>query len=332
MQSLTANHNTIGLPLIDDTLFIDNSTYETFTTCPRSAEYYFLQKKERNRDRSALKFGGILHKILETRYLHSGRVLDDKAKAEMLQAALRGFQDYCPEEGDHRNYDMAVDFILEYANAYPIESFDVVNINNRPAIELPFALPLFDYEINRTIPVRNPDGSIEVRYVGTIKIIWQGRTDLVIRQGDNNIYGLDHKSTSMMGPTYFKEFELSSQFSGYTWAMEQLLDTRLAGFIINGLGIRKPTKTGKKLEFQRYTINSTPSKIDEWKRNTIHNIGQFIENTITSFHPQNTKWCVGKYGACQFFDVCTLPIEQRQMMLATPDYKTVTWNPLTNED
>lgn len=320
----------LPLPLVDDTLLIDNSGYENITTCPRQAEYYLLNKRERNSDRSALKFGGILHEILDVRYRNSGRSIDEKTKAEMLQTTLKAFETYTPEEGDHRNYDMAVDFILEYCNAYPIESFDVVDINNRAAIEIPFAHPLFDYEINRTILVREMDGNIHERFVGVIRVIWQGRLDLILRTGMNELYMMDHKSTSMMGPSYFKEFEMSSQFKGYSWAMEQLLGQPVRGCIINGLGIRKPTKTGKKLEFQRKTVDILPEQIEEWKHNTIHNVTSFIEQTIAGFLPQNTKWCIGKYGACQYFDVCTLPQTQRPLMLATNDFKDVTWNPLTN--
>jgi len=334
--------NFLPLPLVDDTFLIDNSGFETTTTCDRSAEYYLLNKRERSGDRVALKFGGIVHKILEARYRSGGSAINDTAKAAMLQAALQGFSDtlddsgnlisgYSPPEGDHRNYDMAIDIIQEYCSTYSVEPFEVMNLGSKHAIEIPFAHPLFDYEINRTIWVREVDGTIRERYVGTIRVLWQGRCDLIV-QNSSGIYGVDHKTTSMMGPTYFKEFELASQFRGYTWATQQLLGVMPKGFIVNALGIRKPTKTGKKIELQRKTIDISQDNLDEWQQDTIHSITSFIEGTIAGFHPRKTKWCMGKYGACQYFDVCTLPRNQRATMLSTGDFKDVTWDPLKGED
>lgn len=323
----------IPIPLVDNCLFIDNSSLEYIITCPRSAEYYINQKRERNRDRSALKFGGILHKILETRYRDfDSRPITDVVQARMLQVCLAEFNEYTPPEDDYRNYQMAVDFIDEYCAVYRNEPFDILTLpGGKPAVELPFAVPLFTLDVGHSITVRNPDGSITQQSPGSITIIWQGRSDLLYRR-EGSIYGMDHKSTSMMGPLYFKEFELSGQIRGYSWALGKLIGQAIKGFTINGLGIRKPTKTGKKLELQRYTIDFSDDNLCEWQEDTITAITTYLHQCFDGFLPRHHKWCIGKYGACQFFDVCTLPREQRELMLSTNDYKTVTWNPLNNEN
>lgn len=295
------------LPLLDNCLFLDNSALELISTCQRQAQYYILHKREKASDRSALKFGGILHKMLEANYRNLSASPDLRLSL-MLDAATEGFASWSPDPSDYRNYDSAVGFAQRYIKEYPIEEFEVPVSR----VELPFATPIGEFAIGGR----------------TIKIIWQGRIDL-IPERSGTMFFMDHKSTSMMGPTYFKEFDLSSQFKGYGWATKELMGIMPAYGVVNALGIRAPSKTGKQYEFQRYSVRFTEDDLDEWRSDTMHLIGTFIQNYFAGFFPRSTKWCVGKYGACQYFDVCILPRGQREMMLSTGDYKDVTWNPLT---
>ena len=45
----------------------------------------------------------------------------------------------------------------------------------------------------------------------------------------------------------------------------------------------------------------------------------------------HTLWH-GKYGLCDFYDVCQLPVDQGNMMLDTPLFEPVTWDPLDPRD
>ena len=62
----------IPLPLVDGCLYIDNSSMELFTTCPRQAYYYIVRKLELNRDRIALHFGEAFHDVLRELYVRHG--------------------------------------------------------------------------------------------------------------------------------------------------------------------------------------------------------------------------------------------------------------------
>ena len=163
-----------------------------------------------------------------------------------------------------------------------------------------------------------------------IRVVLQGRIDYLGARDGQTMF-MDHKTTSMMGPSYFKDFEMSSQFSTYAWAIQQLVGTMPAFGIVNALGIRKPTKTGQALDFQRYTVRFTEEKLQEWHADVVRLIQDFLTYYSSGFFPRHTKWCVGKYGECQYYNVCTLPSAQRQTMLATGDYKDVTWDPTKNE-
>lgn len=320
-----------AIPLVNDCLFIDNSTLETFTTCPRQAQFYVCQKKEKVGNKSALKFGGIVHKILEARYFQPAGFVTEETERAMVSVCESEFDTYTAPVDDFRNYGTAINLIKEYNKFYPAEPFKVLTQAGKPLIEVPFACHLGTIEVNAELSVRNPDGTIDLRYIPSLQIMWQGRIDMIVEH-EGRLYLVDHKTTSMMGPTYFREFELSSQFHGYTWAAQQLLGRPIFGAIINALGVRKPTKTGTSLEFQRKTITITQEALYEWQADTLHIITDFVEMARREHMPKHTKWCVGKYGMCQFFDVCTLPADQRQQLLSTGDYKAVTWNPLNGQD
>jgi len=317
----------IPIPLVDDCFMIDNSSTEKIMTCRRAAEYYIGYKRQINGSRWALTFGRIVHKVMEVRARLIKSYITPDVVTAMLTVADEEFKKHQPPEDDFRNYAFLVDLINEYNTTYPHESYTTVVHNQKPLIEIGFIHPLGEITLNTRCAVRNPDGSITERFVSTIKIMQTGRIDQVVSHQDK-IFGLDHKTTSMMGPTYFKEFEMSSQMVAYKWAIETLTGLPVQGFVINALGLRKPTKTGKKLEFQRYVVSTSAESVDEWRRDTLSHLSNYFADCVEGFTPKGTKWCMGKYGACEFFDVCTLPHDQRHTLLNTNNYKTVTWDPL----
>lgn len=328
-----------ALPLVDDALFIDNSSLEVFSTCARAAQYYICEKRESSEERSALGFGKRIHSILESRYrLNTGVIPpsgdESGTAARMFATAQAVFADHVPTgEEDYRNFSTATEFISKYNEFYPVEGFEILRLaDGTPAIEIPFALPIGELEINGELLVRGLDGGPPtLKHFDKIKIIWQGRIDMIVRQ-NNGIYILDHKTTSMMGPNYFKEFDLSHQVYGYIHSASVLLNSPVAGFIVNALAIRKPTKTGKAFEFQRYPIHTEQGLLGEWLTDTMYLVSDFVEMARRGYFPKMTKWCVGKYGTCQYHHICGLPPHSRNIMLHSGNFREVKWNPLTNKD
>lgn len=306
------------LPLIDgDTLLIDNSSLEHFSTCPRQAYYSIVRKLKSSGERSALVFGGIIHKILETRYraCTSLAAQTDQVTNMMLAVAEREFAKWTPLEDDFRTYSCAVEFIRRYEEQYPFEQFEVVRGHDgSPMIEVPFAIPLGEID---------HDGKV-------IKIVWTGKIDLVyISQNGGGLYVMDHKTTSIMGPNFAVPFEISHQLYGYAWAVEQLTGKDVSAVVVNGLGMRKPTKTGKAFEFMRPVIPVQRQLVDEWKLDTMHIVSDFLENCRRGYAPKHSIWCVNKFGECPFRKVCTLSSqEQREIMLESGEFVKNEWSPL----
>lgn len=313
MATLT-NMTPIPLPLIDgDTLLIDNSSMEQFTTCPRAALYSVARRLRPSGERVPLVFGGIIHKILEARYraTTSLHAQTPEVTSVMLATAEREFAKWTPPEDEFRNYSCAVEFIRRYEEQYPFETFTVARLpDGTPLIEVPFAIPL---------------GTI-----GDIKVVWTGRIDLCyVSENGGGLYVMDHKTTSIMGPSFAEQFRIAHQLYGYAWAVEQLTGKTVSAVVINGLGIRKPSKTGKAFEFTRPVITIERGLIDEWKTDCLHIISDFIEMCARGYLPKHTAWCVGKFGTCPYHKVCTLETnEQREVMLSSGEYQKNEWSPL----
>lgn len=325
-------------PLVDGVLYIDNSSMELFTTCPRQALYYIIRRRELNRSSIALDFGGAFHGVLEYRYkkygvdyLGASQAADcidwinriqtkpptaDERRAHE-EAQKRSWLPLPPylvtPEDDYRTRGYLIDGMNQYVQQYPAETFSIARLpSGDPAVEIPFAFPL---------------GVVDSPLFGRISIVWTGKIDLVYESG-GSLSVLDHKTTSMMGPQFFSEFEIAHQMYGYVAATEYVMGRLVERITINGLGCRKPTKTGQRYEFNRHHIPVSRPILAEWHDDCLAIVSDFIGHCERGYFPKHTKWCIGKYGACQFRPVCGMAPEHREFTLTSAEYRNVTWSPL----
>ena len=87
-----------------------------------------------------------------------------------------------------------------------------------------------------------------------------GIMDLVVEK-NNEIFIVDHKTTSQLGAQFFSQFKPNNQISGYVWGASQLTNRRVSGAMINAIGVLK-----NETKFDRGWITRTPADIDEWLR------------------------------------------------------------------
>jgi hypothetical protein len=307
-------------PLVDEQgrMLIDNSSLEHFTTCARSAEYYLVERREPSYHRSALSFGGLIHKALEVFYLNGGAEGDFNSFLKAIyEMADKHFDTHPTEDGDFRTKEKFLDTMISYWTAAETDHFKILSINEEPFVEKYFQLPLGSVEFN---------GEYNGKPLKNIDVFWTGRIDMIVEM-DGKFWILDHKTTSIMGETFFADFVNSSQAKGYVWAAQQLLQKPVEGFYLNAIATRKPSKTG--IPFQRETKRYPydPEHISEWEFNTLTLVSDFLSHLTREYFPMETKWCVGKYGKCKYFDVCSLPPSQREVTLYSNLYTDVTWNP-----
>ena len=300
-------------PLKDGVFYIDNSSMELFTTCPRQAYLYIIRRLELNRSRIALDFGGAFHNALEYLYKKYGNTYRSIAENTDVIQYTATLPLATPED-DYRTSSYLVDGISKYLNDHPAEVWVPMTLpNGQPAVEIPFAMPI---------------GTVDTASFGTITIVWTGKIDLAYKS-DGRLGLMDHKTTSMMGPGFFSEFEIAHQMYGYAAALEYIFNEPCAEITINGLGCRKPTKTGVKFEFLRHSIPINRALLDEWHVDSLALVSDFFAHCERGYFPKATKWCVAKYGSCQYRAVCSLAPEHRELALSTSEFRPVTWDPLS---
>ena len=329
--------------------FIDNSTYEGVMECKRKGLYRVIHQRQYKGKASALNFGGAVHAGLDVRYKRGGMAFD--SMSEQLQAAYDHLLTNPIELGDWRTPDLLKEVLMGYARNNPFDDFELCTLDNQPLVELPFAIPLG--EIDLAEPCLLPSlelepaegessdllatalartGRISLRSYRTIPVVWTGKIDLVINRA-GRIWLLDHKTTSVFGPSYYAQYDLASQFNGYSWAIQTSLGIPVDGVAINVLAIRKPTKTGKNCEFDRKYLPIRQDQITEWHVNTLETLSDFLNGFVHGRFNMQTTSCRNKWQKdCEYKQVCTMEPASRLMYLHSGDFETATWSPLHRDE
>lgn len=296
--------------LIGNTFFVDNSSIEPITTCPWLAYISIVRRLKRTGESPPLRFGGHIHAALAYRYrrIAQGHKPDDDVISRIL--TLRFARTPCENE-DWRNVNMAHAVLDAYGIHYLEEetNMEVYMHKGYPLVEKPFSL-----------------------YIGDVlgfKIVYMGRIDLVYKEGPHT-YVIDHKTTSMMGITYWQDTAMSEQQRGYCWAVREVTGLEPLGYVINALACRKPTKTGTSIEFKRQnTFTREPAgQLDEWRENMLYQVEEFLWHHKRGIYPRHHKHCITKYGACPLYSVCELPLQSRELALQSSEFAHNDWTPL----
>lgn len=316
------------LPLVDGCLFLDNSFMELLVTCQRQAQYRKIHGRRLAEERSSLWFGGAMHQALEHRYRNAGIVSPAAIQNGQIELLTKLWERSPIPPDDFRTLTLATELIERYNQRYRVEPFFLMTgemrqadgtIITQPLVEMSFAIELASFPVPTW-----------VHKSGKVTIIYTGRIDLVI-EWDGQVFTMDHKTTSMLGGNFFDEQYMSPQHEGYVWAGAKVFGKKPAGFAINAIRTRKPARTVDQVkddDFARQKYYLDDDRVNEWEFNIKYLIHEFLTHYIHGYFPMEKKWCVAKYGKCQYFDVCSSPRDSRLMMLNSNQYTNDTWSPL----
>lgn len=215
-----------------------------------------------------------------------------------------GADTVCPPDSA-KSLDRMVGALEFYFDRYPLDSDParIATIGGVPAVEWSFAIPL---------PFRHPDTGEPILYTG--------RTDMLCDFA-GGLYGLDDKTTSALGPSWSRQWELRSQFTGYAWAAREL-GVRLAGMIVRGVSILKT-----KYDTAQAIVNQPDWKIERWVKHRDRVVATMIDSyTKGDWDVALNEEC-NAFGGCMFKQVCAVPPEHQVTWLNT-NYEENLWNPL----
>lgn len=279
-----------------------------------------------------------MHAALEVYY----KLHDEEDKSKVLQLCRQAIDASFAEAtinflDEYRTPDYCYNCFLQYITHYGKESLTPVKRDDKPLVEFSFALDLAMMEIDSSTFFHYGPGCLtdneekEISSAGSIPIHikWTGICDLVATINGEN-WLIDHKTTSILSADFFDGFNLAMQPVGYVNAAKLAFpDLNIAGFMVNTLACRKPSKTGKGFEPHRSYLRYESWHFDEWKNDVVQLIGEFLHNLTLNNWPKKTTWCVGKYGKCPYLDVCSLPPDYRLHLLESDQYVYNTWKPVS---
>jgi len=136
-------------------------------------------------------------------------------------------------------------------------------------------------------------------------------------------YIYDEKTTSSLGQSWAKQWDMRSQFSGYCWAAQQY-GLAPTGVIVRGISILKT-----KYDTMEVPTYRSPYEIDRWLDQVCRDIRGMIKCWEEGYWDFDLDHACTEYGGCAFVPVCKSP--NPEPWLETYFVKRV-WNPLLRKE
>jgi hypothetical protein len=230
------------------------------------------------------------------------------ALATGLLALTQFYGDFeCPE-GSAKSLGRMLGALEYYAEQYPLAT-DAATPSHLPGgkrgIEFSFAEPL---------PILHPETGNP--------LIYCGRMDGVMDYAGGR-YGLDDKTTSQLGASWSKQWDMRGQFTGYCWGAEQA-GLPLSGFLIRGVSIMKT-----KYDTQQALTYRPDWMIDRWFYQLIRDLERMIECWESGVWDYDLSEACNEFGGCQFKRVCLS--KEPQGWLET-GFVRRRWDPVAREE
>lgn len=306
-----------------------------FMVCPRREENYAVRHREADKSNSPIEFGTLFHKIEEVRRLNS---LSPETKALHEKMIDEHFLANPVQPTDHRTAERMRSVLRLYYEKFAADGLEakVYCDEHGPFVERPFKVELCTIPVNAPLPYSRQlimvDSHTELDKdawpnVRNIHIVYTGRIDMVLEEA-GNLWVWDDKTTSRSGTEFKEAFRLSLQTRGYSWVVAKILNRPIMGAIINGVIVRKLTKTGTGTEFDRFNNFYSQDSLDEFEDNVKAHASDFVNCLVRGYFPQTSSSYKSPCVWCDYKENCALPREQRAADLASALYRDVTWNPM----
>lgn len=288
---------------------VDSTIIDAFRSCPQKAFREYVQHWKTKGSSIHLHAGAAYASGIE-----AGRkafYIDGKSlqEAERIGLDVLGehYGDFeCPASCAKTRERMmgALDFY--FAN-YPMDT-DMATpavIGGRSGIEFSFAEPL---------PVLHP--------VTGEPLIFSGRADMICDFAGGR-YLFDDKTTSQLGQSWSKNWEMRGQFSGYAWA------ARENGIYVNGVMIRGVSILKTKYDTQQVLTYRSEYEINRWFEQTVKDLNRMIQAWHEGYWDFNLGESCNSYGGCKFMDACKSHSPEAWIV---NEFEQKVWMPLEREE
>jgi hypothetical protein len=289
---------------------IDSSIISTFRSCRKKFYWSYVQKLKPLGQSIHLVAGGAFASGIEAARIaqfnptNAGRELHiDELSWAAMAAFSKAWGDF-PESGEEaKNFHNTFHALESYLTEFPPYRDmvqPVIKPDGLPATEFSFAIPL---------PVDNPRGE---------PYLFAGRFDLLGRIGDL-IVVQDEKTTSALGPSWMRQWDLRGQFLGYVWACRQL-GYAVDHCVVRGIAIQKTQH-----QFLPVPVQYSQHLVDRWYEELLHTCHEINDHFAAKRWPYNFADACSSYGGCSFHDLCLARSPEPWLS----NYESNTWSPIS---
>ena len=265
---------------------VDSTLIAAFRSCPQKFYRSYIQHWKSNVKSVHLVAGGAfasgIEAARETFYVQGKPSAESEAVG--LTSLIQHYGDFeCPADSA-KSLERMIGALEFYFHNYPLGNDGAEPItlaNGRRGIEFSFAEPL---------PISHP--------VTGDPILYTGRSDMVATRHATGVWNYDEKTTSALGATWPRQWELRSQFTGYNWALLKQ-GIKPAGTIVRGISILRT-----KYDTMEVPTHRSQYEIDLWERQTVRDVARMIECWREGYWDYSLDGACTEYGGCQFQSVC----------------------------
>lgn len=287
----------------------DSSMLASFKKCPEDFRKSYIEHwkpKELSIHLHAGKAYASGMEVARKAFYIDGRSHEDSV-ALGVGELLRAYGDFeCPADSAKSAERMAGAFEFYFDN-YPLthQDFVPVLLGEKRGIEFNFVEPL---------PLLHPETGNPLLYCG--------RLDALVNYA-GGIYIMDEKTTSSLGASWGRQWDLRAQFTGYAWGCRKA-GIRVEGAIIRGVSILKT-----KYETQQPITYRPEWQIDRWYSEMLEWIQDIQLCWERKRWKHNLDHACAEYGGCQFTRCCLS--EDEQPWLDTY-FSRRRWDPILREE
>lgn len=289
---------------------IDSSMLSAFRACPRKFYLEYLEHWKPRTPSVHLHAGGAFARGLEVArkaFFAEGKS-DEEAIALGMRALFHAYGNFeCPADSAKSAERMA-GALEHFLSVVPMSTDHAVPItlpSGTRGIEFSFAEPL-----NITHPVTgNP-------------LLYCGRFDMLVDYA-GAMFGEDDKTTSSLGASWSKQWDLRSQFTAYTWGANSA-GLPIKGFIIRGISILKT-----KYDYQEAITYRPEWQVARWYEQAQRDIHRMMAMWRTGAWEFNLDESCNSYGGCMFRQIC---LSQDPAPWFEVSFVRRKWDPLTRTE
>lgn len=267
---------------------IDSTMLGSFRSCPQKMMRSYIEHWKPQTESVHLVAGGAFAEGIEAarRAFYEQGLSDGESYAIGLAALIRKYGDFeCPPDSA-KSLERTAGALEFYFSNYPLDTDAAQPLtfaDGRRGIEFSFAAPL---------PIAHP--------VSGEPLVYTGRADMIASFHDGTFI-FDEKTTSSLGASWAKQWDMRSQFTGYCWAAGQF-GFPAAGVVVRGVSILKT-----KYDTQQAITYRSPYEIDRWLHQTCRDIERMIQCWKSDIWDWNLDHACAEYGGCQFVNICKSP-------------------------